>query len=220
MGIWLKPSQLESPLGLLLGQSEETTSYFWAQESRAAGCSNCLPMESLPGNEANTKGSTAKRPQKERGSTCVQPGLKNCTSPLDLYLYEPIKKPVGYTYRDLSYVSVTCNHKSTKTPKPGLGTLPAYGAVTANVTSTWVFVPLPWWENKCGQLKIWREQLHNQTHPSSGPSCAIYWIHHLGSCPSMKWAQLDLPQRLILRSTWDSRYKSLSSVTSTYWNSQ
>lgn len=35
------------------------------------------------------------RQQKERGSTCVQPCLKNCTSPLDLYLYEPIKKASG-----------------------------------------------------------------------------------------------------------------------------
>lgn len=88
-------------------------------------------MDSLPGNEANTEGSTAKRQQKERRPTCVQPCLKNRTSPLDLLLYEPIKKPVGYAYSGFSYVSVTCNQKSTNTPKPGLGTLPAYGAVNS-----------------------------------------------------------------------------------------
>ena len=38
-------------------------------------------------------------------------------------------------YRGLSYVSVACNQNSTNTPKPGLGTLPACGAVIANVTS-------------------------------------------------------------------------------------
>lgn len=111
-------------------------------------------MESLPGNEANTEGSTAKRRLKERGSTWVQPCLKNCTSPLEWYLYEPIKKPVGYAYSGLSYVPVTCNQKSTNTLKPGLGTLPACGAVTTNVTSKWVSGQLPQQQNKCGQKNI------------------------------------------------------------------